>query len=144
MPTDEQIIRKYLELRAQEEVLKNKHKLELMPLKKDMAVLEEVMGIILSSRATIAEPFPIAKTEAGTAYKKRIFNASITDKPVFLNFAFENDMSLLDIRVSETGVRAHIDKKIKEQLHLPPEKKTNPAVPGVKTDRFDKVIFRNI
>ena len=142
MPTDEQIIAKYLELRERKEAMENVHKLELMPIKKDMDVLEEVMGILLAQRVTPKNPSPNAKTEIGTAFKKRIFNVSIKDKPAFVKFAFANDMELLDIRANEKGVGAYIENIVKQNLALPPDKKINPAIPGIETSRLDKVIFR--
>lgn len=141
-PSDEQIIAKYLELRDLQTTLENQHKLELMPIKRNMGILEEVMSIRLAARVTPKDPFPKAKTEVGTAYKKRIFSVKIEDKPVFLKFAFANDMKLLDIRASESGIEDHIDLIVKENLNLPEGKKINPAVPGISTSRFDKVIFR--
>jgi hypothetical protein len=134
--TDEQIILKYFELRAQIEKMENEHKLSLMPFKKNMGVIEEVMGFKLNSLITLKNPKPNIKTDAGTVYKKNIFNVSIKDRTAFTKYAFQNDMKLLDIRASETGVQDHIEAKLKE------DPKANPAIPGIETSRFDKVVFR--
>jgi hypothetical protein len=134
--TDEQIILKYLELRAQVERMENELKLRLMPIKKDMGVIEEVMGFKLNSLITPKNTKPKIKTDAGTAYKKNIFSASIKDKPTFLKYAFAHDMSLLDIRVNSTGVEDHINKRLESNPAA------NPLIPGIETSRFDKVVFR--
>lgn len=142
MYTDQEIIQAYLNLRDEKAQMENKHKLELMPLNDKLKILENVMNVILTSRVTPKEPKPIAKTEIGTAFKKRIFNVQVTDKPAFISFAFGTDMSLLDIRASETGVKDWIDKKVKEQSKLIEGERVPVIIPGIKTDQLDKVIFR--
>lgn len=122
--------------------MENRHKLELMPIKDAMNKIEQVVSIILTQRITEKDKKPTMKTEAGTAFKKRIFNVKITDKPKFLGFAFKHDMTLLDIRASESGISDYIEKKQQEQSKLTENEKVPIIIPGIETDRLDKVIFR--
>lgn len=140
--TDQEIVQMYLTLRAEKDRVENRHKLELMPINEKLNTIENVVGVILTSRVTPKEPKPTMKTEAGTAFKKRITNVSITDKPAFLTFAFEQDMSLLDIKASSSGVQDWMEKKVQEQSKLIEGERVSVIIPGIKIDRLDKVIFR--
>lgn len=142
MTTEEQIVQKYLELREELEKLENNHKMMLIPLKKKIAGLEEIGSALINMRATKEDPHPNVKTQFGTIFRKNIFNATIEDRKAFLNYAYEYDMNLLDIKASTSGIKEHIERKVKEQAALPADKRTNPAVPGIETSIFGKIVFR--
>lgn len=142
MYTDQEIVQAYLNLRDEKTKMENRHKLELMPLTEKLNILENVAAVIIASRVTPKVPKPTMKTEVGTAFIKNIFNVTVTDKPVFLDFAFNESMELLDIKASETGVKDWMEKKIKEQSNLLAGERKPVIIPGIKTDQFNKVIFR--
>jgi hypothetical protein len=122
--------------------MENQHKLDLMPIKEQMAALENAVGVMLTMRATPKEPKPNMTCAFGTAYKKEIFSATVTNKEAFQEFAFSTDWKLLDIRASETGIKEYIDKNVKLQSKLLENEKIPILVPGIKTERLEKVIFR--
>lgn len=140
--TDQEIVQAYLNLRDEKEKMENRHKLELMPINDKLNTLENIVGVILTSRVTPKDKKPTMKTEVGTAFKKRITNVSITDRPAFLTFAFQEDMSLLAIKASSSGVQDWMEKKTQEQSKLIEGERVNVIIPGIKIDRLDKVIFR--
>lgn len=138
--TDEQIVEKYLQLRARRDVLENQLKLDLIPLKKAMGVLEAVMAAKMEAIGKNK-----IQTEIGTAYKKKIFSVSVKDKTAFLNYAFGQDtLDLLDIKPNEKGVEAHLEKQLAEQMELPENKRVAPKVPGVETSSIHVVQFRKL
>lgn len=137
--SDEAIIAKYLELRAQREAIENKHKLELMPIKDAMNILENVMGAILADRGE-----KNSKTEIGTAYTKGIFTVKVTDRNAFLNYVFNEleDIELVDIKPNETAIDRYLTAERTKQMQLPEEQRVAPSIPGITTDRLTKTQFR--
>jgi hypothetical protein len=113
-----------------------------MPIKDAMNVIENIVGVILTARTSPKDLRPKMATDIGTAYKKEIFSVTITDKPAFENFAFANNFTLLEIRASESAIKAHIEKQVKLQSNLMVNERVPVLIPGIKTDRLDKVIFR--
>lgn len=139
MYTDEEIVKKYLEIRDQKTALENRHKLELMPLNDNLRLLENVMGVLLAQRGKNNSSTPV-----GTAFKKQIFSVTATDLNAFINFAIDNDQRMLDIKPSTTGVKDYIDRKVKEQSKLSEGERKPVIIPGIKTDRLDKIQFRKV
>lgn len=139
MITDEQVIAKYLELRDRKTAIENKHKLELMPFNDALKKFENYMGEQLTARGKNN-----VSTAAGTAYKKEVFLCEPTDLNTFINFAIDNDQSMLDIKPSKTGVKAWMEKQQLLQAKQPVEKRKPIVVPGVKTDWLLQIIFRKV
>lgn len=137
--SDAQIVARYLELREELNQMENKFKLACIPHKDKMNQLETIVGVMLTERKKDNMP-----TEAGTAYKKEIFTVTATNLPEFVDYACDVDPKMLKIEPSTTGVKAFIDKKVKENSKLVENERVPVIIPGIKTDKIIKVIFRKV
>lgn len=125
--TDEQLIQKYLAVRAMKADMEQRHKAELDPLNEAMRVLENVVGAALLQRGANN-----TKTPAGTAFFKVHTSVSLTNKAEFIDFAVQKEEpELLEIRASKSGIQTFMEDHPKI------------VIPGVKIDKIQKVNFRS-
>lgn len=117
----EDLIAKYIELRAHKAEIEARHKEELSEVKESMTLLENVFNLHMIQNKTLN-----INTAKGTAYRSGTISITRKDMPEFIKFAYENDEELLDIRPCKTG--------IKKFLEDPDVIKKKIVIPGIQID----------
>jgi hypothetical protein len=129
--SDEQIIARYLALRDQRQEVEARHALELVPFKKGMLLLENIMGdrIAQSGENKIA-------TEAGTSYQHKTISMRLDNRKKFITFCLGQPIpyNLMDVEPSKNGVKTYRA----QQQRL----KEDPAIPGLLVDPVVRIMFR--
>lgn len=93
-------IEKYITLRDQKKVIKERHSEELRPLNEALQLLENAVQKILLKQGV--DSF---KTKGGTAYLSTTVKATVKDWPAFRDFVQENDLlDMLEHRASKDAV----------------------------------------
>lgn len=126
MPTNEEIIARYLELRTRKEKLVSKFEEDFIkPIEGKMKALENFM---LSK--SIQEKTNSFKTDAGTCYKQTVRSVKVEDHQELLNYVRDHGAwGLLPASVVKSEVEAIIEL-------------TNAPPPGVSVTAITKMNFR--
>jgi hypothetical protein len=110
------MISKYIALRDRKEAIEEKHKVELVPYREAMSLLEAYM-----LEALDAQGLQSMKSPHGTAFKKTRTSAKVTSWADALQFIKDNNAwELLEQRVSKIAAQQIIDE-------------TQQPIPGVET-----------
>lgn len=110
--TVDEVIKEYIELRDQLEVMEKRHKAEKKEIQDTQNLLEEWIMRFLDQTGSSA-----IKTDHGTCYSSMKFSATLADSDAFLNFVKEtNKWELLDRRANTTAVRDYVE----QEKMLPP------------------------
>jgi hypothetical protein len=98
-------IEKYITLRDEKKVIKERHSEELRPINEALALLENAVQKVLLKQG--ADSF---KTKVGTAYLSTTVKATVKDWPAFRDFVQENDLlDMLEHRASKDAVEEFIE-----------------------------------
>lgn len=101
----DQIIAAYVKHRNEKERLTADYKASAKTIDEKLKKLEVWLQMWLSSQNINS-----VNTDAGTAYKTTVEQATVSDMNAFIEFVKENDAwHLLEKRVSKTGVREMLD-----------------------------------
>jgi hypothetical protein len=97
----------YVALRQKIKEIKDRHKTELEPYEDTLKQLgNDLLGMINSLG------LDALKSEAGTAYKRRVTSVTITDGEAFWQFVETNKLwDLLDRRAHKTAVEDYLNEK---------------------------------
>jgi hypothetical protein len=126
MQTDEDIIRKRIEIRDYIEKKQKDFEESLVPYNKAAQALE---GEI--TRRMLEQGQESIKTDAGTAYRTTVLTTKIADRDLFLDFVFKtNNCSFI--------VNAAVKEAVKEYM----ENNNNSTPPGVDIAYIHKTNFR--
>ena len=113
-----ELVKRYVELRAEKQVMEARHEEELKPIKEGLDTLGAVLLEYLNRN-----DLQNFKTEYGTTYKSRVMTVRTTDKNALVEFANEQGCSdMLDIKANKTGLEIFMQQN--------PEL----VVPGVEID----------
>ena len=104
-PKVDDIIGKYIELRASKQAKKAAYEAEAKRIDEKLKKLEAWMHVKMMNDGVKALP-----TENGTAYTVTVEQATVSDMNALLDYVKENEAwHLLEKRVSKTGIREMLD-----------------------------------
>lgn len=111
-PTIDQLVEKYIALRAAVKAKEAAHKAEVAPFKEMMAKLEQVFYDQMQEQGLKSLP-----TAHGTPYQSKRTSATVADWSVLLPFILDGGHTdMIERRVNKTAVEAYIE----EHGDLPP------------------------
>lgn len=100
------VVRTYIALRTEKDRINNEAKDSARLIDDQMKKLENWLQSKMNDDGVNS-----FATDAGTAYKSTVEQASVTDMDAFITYVRENDaFELLEKRVSKTAVRAMLDE----------------------------------
>ena len=112
MPKIDEVVAAYIKLRDKKKVIAERHKEELA---KTNEVMEFMENWLMKELNTLG--VESAKTEVGTAYKKKRTSIKVQDFDAFLDFVKENDCwHMLDKRANKSAMEEFLEA----QEELPP------------------------
>tara|TARA_R110000772_G_scaffold51809_10_gene118909 strand:- start:1489 stop:1872 length:384 start_codon:yes stop_codon:yes gene_type:complete len=106
MPTTDQAVAGYIQLRDMKKAMQAKHSEEMAPIKERMDKIEAWFLRELQ----VKQKAESVRTESGTVYLTRVTKPKVQDGAVFLDFLKANDLlHMLELRPSTSAVEEFIE-----------------------------------
>jgi hypothetical protein len=118
-PTDQDLIEKYLEIKAYVEQEAKEQMERLKPAMEGMELIKNVLLGRLNERGA-----DNTKTESGTAYKSRILDVKVIGRQEFLEFALHQNPDMLQVGAVKDSVKEYIA----EHERTPPGLETSTTI----------------
>jgi hypothetical protein len=118
-PTDQDLIEKYLEIKAYVEQQEKELSDRLKPARDGMELIKNTLLAWLNERGA-----DNTKTESGTAYKSRILDVKVIGRQEFLDFALQQNPDMLQVGAVKDAVKDFIA----EHERTPPGLETSTTI----------------